>query len=145
MREEGGWCVVLRGSFSFDTTIPPSLPPIAPPPPLSQPPHINLVVLCCCSTAAATLNTAAPPVQHSSGPVSLRVNASQKTVLQECEQCGGSAAALHQVLHGGAVLQHGHTTSREVNLNHQEGKTFSLKVNVSVRQERHTVPLFSTF
>lgn len=98
-------------------------------------------MLCCCSTAAATLNTAAPPVQHSSGPVSLRVNAPQETVLQECEQRGGSAAALHQVLHGGAVLQHGHTTAGEVHLHHQEGKAAYLSVRVSVGQDRHTVLL----
>lgn len=116
------WCKEDHAPFYI--TIPPSLLPITPPPPLSQPPHINLVV-CCCSTAA-TPNTAAPPVQHSSGSVSLRVNAPQKIVLQECEQRGGSAAALHQVLHGGAVLQHGHTTAGEVNLHHKEGKTTSL-------------------
>lgn len=96
-------------------------------------------VLCCCSTAAATPNTAAPPVQHSSGPLSPRVHAPQKTLLQEREQRGGSTAALHQVLHGGAVLQHGHPAPGEVDLHHQEGKTAALGVNVSVGQERHSL------
>lgn len=120
----------------------PSTPPsLHPSLPLLLHPHsLNLhTSTCCCSTAAATPNTAAPPVQHSSGSVSLRVNAPQETLLQEREQRGGSAPALHQVLHGGALLQHGHSASGEVNLHHQEGKAASLSVDVSVGRERHSL------
>lgn len=120
------------------TTSPPPLPPITPPPPLSQL-HTStwwcvvLLLRCCCHP-----NTAAPPVQHSSGPLSLRVHAPQETLLQEREQRGGSAPALHQVLHGGAVLQHGHPAPGEVDLHHQEGKAAARDVDVSVGQERHS-------
>lgn len=105
-------------------SIPPSLPL---PPPLSLPPHINLVVCCAAAPLLQPFNTAAPPVQHSPGAVSLRVNTPQKIVLQEREQRGGSAAAFYQVLHGGALLQHGYPTTREINFHHKEGKETSLK------------------
>lgn len=46
-------------------------------------------------------------VQHAAGAVRAGSGGAAQAQLQEREQRGGAAAALHQVLCGGAVLQHG--------------------------------------
>lgn len=46
-------------------------------------------------------------VQHAAGTVRAGSGGAAQAQLQEREQRGGAAAPLHQVLGGGAVLQHG--------------------------------------
>lgn len=46
-------------------------------------------------------------VQHTSGPFRPRRRPATEAQLQERQQCGRAAAPLDQILHGGAVLQHG--------------------------------------
>lgn len=76
------------------------------------------------------LPTPAPPggslpatlVQHTAGPLCPRRRPETEAELQERLQRGRPAPPLDQVLHGGALLEHGHAAGHEVH-ERQEGES----------------------